>query len=74
MIRSVVLSGNLILLPFAGSIYGASFICAVFSLISSASATPVNLLIMETQQVVLGRGFREALDDIEHRGRPSVSC
>lgn len=49
VLSSAVLSGDLLLLPFAKTIYAASFIYAVFSLISSASATPINLLIMETQ-------------------------
>jgi MFS family permease len=45
----VAVSANLIILPVARSISGVAFIYAIFSLASSASATPANLLIMETQ-------------------------
>jgi MFS family permease len=50
VLSSVAISGNLILLPLANSISGAALVYALFSLISSASATPVNLLIMESQR------------------------
>ena len=46
----MAVSANLILLPLAKSISGAALIYALFSLVSSASATPANLLIMETQR------------------------
>ncbi len=49
VLSSVAVSGNLILLPLVRSISGAALIYALFALFSSASATPVNLLIMETQ-------------------------
>ncbi|MDA4117565.1 MAG: MFS transporter [Thaumarchaeota archaeon] len=49
VLSAVAVSGNLILLPVARSISGAALIYALFSLVSSASATPVNLLILETQ-------------------------
>jgi MFS family permease len=49
-VSSAAISVNLIFLLFAPSIYGASFVYAVFSFVSSASATPANLLIMETQR------------------------
>jgi MFS family permease len=50
VLSSVAVSANLVLLPLANSISGAALIYALFSLLSSASATPVNLLIMETQR------------------------
>jgi len=50
VLSSVAISGNLILLPLANSISGAALVYALFSLVSSASATPTNLLIMETQR------------------------
>ncbi len=50
VLSSVAVSANLILLPLANSISGAALIYALFSLVSSASATPANLLIMETQR------------------------
>ena len=50
VLSSVAVSANLILLPLAKSISGAALIYALFSLVSSASATPANLLIMETQR------------------------
>jgi len=50
VLSSVAISGNLILLPLANSISGAALVYALFSLVSSASATPANLLIMETQR------------------------
>ena len=46
----VAISANLIVLPVAKSISGAALVYALFSLVSSASATPANLLIMETQR------------------------
>ncbi len=46
----VAISANLIVLPLAKSISGVALIYALFSLVSSASATPANLLIMETQR------------------------
>jgi len=45
----VAVSANLIILPLAKSISGAALVYGLFSLVSSASATPANLLIMETQ-------------------------
>jgi MFS family permease len=50
VLSCVAISANLILLPLAKSISGAALIYALFSLVSSASATPANLLIMETQR------------------------
>jgi MFS family permease len=50
VLSSVAISGNLIILPLAKSISGVAMIYALFSLVSSASATPANLLIMETQR------------------------
>jgi MFS family permease len=50
VLSCVAISANLILLPLAMSISGAALIYALFSLVSSASATPANLLIMETQR------------------------
>lgn len=50
VLSSVAISANLILLPLASSISGAALIYALFSLVSSASATPANLLIMESQR------------------------
>ncbi len=50
VLSSVAISGNLIILPLAKSISGVAMTYALFSLVSSASATPANLLIMETQQ------------------------
>ena len=50
VLSCVAISANLILLPVAKSISGAALIYALFSLVSSASATPANLLIMETQR------------------------
>jgi MFS family permease len=50
VLSSVAISGNLILLPLANSISGAALVFALFSLVSSAAATPTNLLIMETQR------------------------
>jgi MFS family permease len=50
VLSSVAISGNLILLPLANSISGAALVYALFSLVSSVSATPANLLIMETQR------------------------
>lgn len=49
VLSSVAISGNLVLLPLVQSISGAALIYALFSLVSSAAATPANLLIMETQ-------------------------
>lgn len=50
VLSSAAISVNLILLPLVRSISGAALLYAVFSLVSSASATPANLLIMETQR------------------------
>jgi MFS family permease len=50
VLTCVAVSANLILLPLARSISGAALVYALFSLVSSASATPANLLIMETQR------------------------
>ncbi len=50
VLTCVAVSANLILLPLAKSISGAALVYALFSLVSSASATPANLLIMETQR------------------------
>ncbi len=43
------LAANLVLFTFAGTIHGVELLYAVFSFLSSASATPLNLLIMETE-------------------------
>ncbi len=45
----VALAANLLLFTFAGTIHGVELLYAVFSFLSSASATPLNLLIMETE-------------------------
>jgi len=50
VLSCVAISANLIILPLAKSISGVALIYALFSLVSSASATPANLLIMETQR------------------------
>jgi MFS family permease len=50
VLSCVAVSANLIILPLAKSISGVALIYALFSLVSSASATPANLLIMETQR------------------------
>jgi MFS family permease len=42
-------SGSLILFLFASTIHGVEVLYSVFSLVSSASATPLNLLVMETE-------------------------
>ncbi|MCL5067287.1 MAG: MFS transporter, partial [Thaumarchaeota archaeon] len=44
-----LVAGNLIALFFAHSIFVIAILYATFSLLSSASATPSNLLIMETE-------------------------
>lgn len=45
-----IMAGMFILLFFAKTIYGIEILYAVISFFSSAAATPLNLLIMETQQ------------------------
>ncbi len=45
----VALAANLVLFTFAGTIHGVELFYALFSFLSSASATPLNLLIMETE-------------------------
>jgi MFS family permease len=45
----LVVAITLALFLFAESIYGVELLYAIFSLVSSAAATPLNLLIMETQ-------------------------
>jgi len=45
----LVVTGTLILFLFTKTVYGVDVLYAVFSLVSSAAATPLNLLIMETQ-------------------------
>jgi len=50
VLSCVAVSANLVILPLAKSISGVALIYALFSLVSSASATPANLLIMETQR------------------------
>jgi len=50
VLSCVAISANLIILPLAKTISGAALIYALFALVSSASATPANLLIMETQR------------------------
>jgi MFS family permease len=42
-------AGTLILFLFARTIYGVEVLYSIFSLVSSAAATPLNMLIMETQ-------------------------
>ena len=42
-------AGTLILFLFASTIYGVEVLYSIFSLVSSAAATPLNLLVMETQ-------------------------
>jgi MFS family permease len=45
----LAVAATLMLFIFTGTIYGVDILYAVFSLVSSAAATPLNLLIMETQ-------------------------
>lgn len=45
----VAVAGTLILFLLVRTIYGVDILYAIFSLLSSAAATPLNLLIMETQ-------------------------
>jgi MFS family permease len=45
----LAVTGTLILFLFTRTIYGVDMLYVVFSVVSSASATPLNLLIMETQ-------------------------
>jgi MFS family permease len=42
-------AGTLILFLFASTIYHVEVLYSIFSLVSSAAATPLNLLVMETQ-------------------------
>ncbi len=50
VLSCVAVSANLVILPIAESISGVALIYGLFSLVSSASATPANLLIMESQR------------------------
>jgi MFS family permease len=45
----LLVAGTLILFILTKTIYGIELLYSVFSLLSSAAATPLNLLIMETQ-------------------------
>ena len=45
----LAVTGTLVLYLFARTIYAVDALYAIFSLVSSAAATPLNLLIMETQ-------------------------
>ena len=45
----LAVAGTLILFLTARTIYGVDVLYSIFSLVSSAAATPLNLLIMETQ-------------------------
>ncbi len=45
----LIVAATLMLFIFVRTIYGIDVLYAVFSLISSAAATPLNMLIMETQ-------------------------
>jgi MFS family permease len=45
----LAITGTLILFLFTRTIHGVDLLYALFSLLSSAAATPLNLLIMETQ-------------------------
>lgn len=45
----LAVAANLILFLFTRTIYGLDILYAFFSLVTSAAATPLNLLIMETQ-------------------------
>lgn len=45
----LTVAGTLLLFLFTKTIYGIDVLYSVFSLLSSAAATPLNLLIMETQ-------------------------
>jgi MFS family permease len=45
----LMVAGTLILFVFTKAIYGIEVLYSVFSFLSSAAATPLNLLIMETQ-------------------------
>jgi MFS family permease len=49
IISYLAVTSTLILFVYAKSIYGIDLLYAIFSLVSSAYATPLNLLIMETQ-------------------------
>ncbi len=50
VLAGVSIAADLILLPVARSVPGVAAVYALFSLVSSASATPANLLIMETSR------------------------
>ena len=50
VLSSLAIAADLILLPVAKSVSGVALVYALFSLVSSASATPANLLIMETSR------------------------
>lgn len=49
VVSYLAVAGTLILFLFTRTIYGVDVLYALFSLLSSAAATPLNLLIMETQ-------------------------
>lgn len=48
-LSAFALSADFILLLLVRTVFGVAFVYALFSLLSSASATPLNLLVMETQ-------------------------
>lgn len=48
-LSTLAVAANLILLLRVQTVFGAAFVFALFSLLSSAPATPLNLLVMETQ-------------------------
>ena len=60
--------GTLILFLTARTIYGVDILYSIFSLVSSAAATPLNLLIMETQpKSRWALVFRSLIDDVKCR-------
>lgn len=50
VLGATAIAADLLLLPEAGNVSGVALVYGLFSLVSSASATPANLLIMETSR------------------------
>ncbi|HUH99517.1 MAG TPA: MFS transporter [Nitrososphaerales archaeon] len=50
VLSCVAVAANLVVLPLARSVSEAALVYALFALVSSAAATPANLLIMETNR------------------------
>jgi MFS family permease len=50
VVSYLVTAGVLVSFLFVSSVYGVSLLYGLFSFVSSASATPLNLLIMETER------------------------